>query len=128
MGFTPAGDGGYTSEINVTPLVDVVLVLLIIFMVIVPLTLHGHDVDIPGPAVPSAVAPAETPPFRTTSSCGARPLRYPVEATFFSTSTGEEPFEPGTSAKLRLPSSSPRPMSSKVSPSGFTCARSVRSR
>src|SRR5512143_2768154 len=35
------------SEINITPLVDVVLVLLIIFMVIVPLLLKGYDVSIP---------------------------------------------------------------------------------
>jgi biopolymer transport protein ExbD len=43
----PGKINGLQSEINVTPLVDVVLVLLIIFMVIVPLTLHGYDVDIP---------------------------------------------------------------------------------
>src|SRR5258706_2467284 len=35
------------SEINITPLVDVVLVLLIIFMVVVPLLMQGYDVDIP---------------------------------------------------------------------------------
>ncbi len=35
------------SEINITPLVDVVLVLLIIFMVIVPLLMQGYDVNIP---------------------------------------------------------------------------------
>jgi biopolymer transport protein ExbD len=35
------------SEINITPLVDVVLVLLIIFMVVVPLLIQGYDVDIP---------------------------------------------------------------------------------
>jgi biopolymer transport protein ExbD len=35
------------SEINVTPLVDVVLVLLIIFMVVVPLLMQGYDVKIP---------------------------------------------------------------------------------
>ena len=34
------------SEINITPLVDVVLVLLIIFMVVVPLLMRGYDVDI----------------------------------------------------------------------------------
>ena len=41
------------SEINVTPLVDVVLVLLIIFMVVVPLLMEGYDVDIPRPRAPA---------------------------------------------------------------------------
>jgi biopolymer transport protein ExbD len=40
-------DPGLQSEINITPLVDVVLVLLIIFMVVVPMLLHGYDVSIP---------------------------------------------------------------------------------
>jgi biopolymer transport protein ExbD len=46
------------SEINITPLVDVVLVLLIIFMVVVPLLLHGYDVNIPrtADAVPAQAA------------------------------------------------------------------------
>lgn len=35
------------SEINVTPFVDVMLVLLIIFMVTAPLVQHGVDVDLP---------------------------------------------------------------------------------
>ena len=38
---------GLQSEINITPLVDVVLVLLIIFMVVVPLLMQGYNVDIP---------------------------------------------------------------------------------
>ena len=38
---------GLQSEINVTPLVDVVLVLLIIFMVVVPLMMEGYDVNTP---------------------------------------------------------------------------------
>ena len=48
---------GLQSEINVTPLVDVVLVLLIIFMVVVPLLLKGYDVDIPQQS--SAPVPAQ---------------------------------------------------------------------
>lgn len=40
--------GGPTPEINVTPLVDVVLVLLIIFMVIAPQLEGGMRVDVPG--------------------------------------------------------------------------------
>ena len=47
MQFQPEGDSGLQSEINITPLVDVVLVLLIIFMVVVPLLLKGYDVGIP---------------------------------------------------------------------------------
>jgi len=35
------------SEMNITPLVDVVLVLLIIFMVVVPMMMEGYDVNIP---------------------------------------------------------------------------------
>ncbi len=47
------------SEINITPLVDVVLVLLIIFMVVVPLLLKGYDVDIPKSSANPAAAQAE---------------------------------------------------------------------
>ena len=39
--------GGPMSEINVTPLVDVVLVLLIIFMVVTPMLSSGVDVNLP---------------------------------------------------------------------------------
>ena len=47
MAFNGSASAGLQSEINITPLVDVVLVLLIIFMVVVPLMLEGYDVDTP---------------------------------------------------------------------------------
>lgn len=39
--------GGFMSEINVTPFVDVMLVLLIIFMVTAPMMMQGVDVSLP---------------------------------------------------------------------------------
>lgn len=49
MAFPPRRTGGRTTlaEINVTPLVDVMLVLLIIFMVTAPLIQQGVKVDLP---------------------------------------------------------------------------------
>lgn len=44
------GNRGMTSEINVTPMIDVLLVLLIIFMVIVPAISRGEAAAVPQPA------------------------------------------------------------------------------
>jgi biopolymer transport protein ExbD len=47
MGMSAGGGSGIRSEINITPLVDVVLVLLIIFMVIQPVLQVGYEVNVP---------------------------------------------------------------------------------
>jgi biopolymer transport protein ExbD len=47
MAFASGASGGAMSDINVTPLVDVMLVLLIIFMVTMPIQSVPVDVDLP---------------------------------------------------------------------------------
>ena len=52
MAFSSGGGKGPLSEINVTPLVDVMLVLLIIFMVSAPMMTTGIDIDLPKTRAP----------------------------------------------------------------------------
>lgn len=47
MSFSVKGESKFISEINVTPLVDVMLVLLIIFMVTAPMLIQGENVELP---------------------------------------------------------------------------------
>jgi biopolymer transport protein ExbD len=49
--------GGLTNEINVTPMIDVLLVLLIIFMMAIPMLRKAIDVQIPDPTPTQTVAP-----------------------------------------------------------------------
>ncbi len=43
------GRSGPTSDINITPMIDIMLVLIIIFMVITPMTPHGLNALVPQP-------------------------------------------------------------------------------
>src|SRR5947207_11766192 len=57
MGMAVGPSGGQSADINVTPLIDVLLVLLIIFMVITPLTPKGLEALVPQPPPPNAPPP-----------------------------------------------------------------------
>ncbi|MBK9036189.1 MAG: biopolymer transporter ExbD [Myxococcales bacterium] len=58
MGMSLGRQGSSRSDINVTPLIDVVLVLLIIFLVTMPVQLRVTPLEIPPPAPADAVVPA----------------------------------------------------------------------
>jgi len=57
MAFSTAGGGPFKAEINITPMIDVLLVLIIVFMVVVSMSKEkGLDAQIPQPA------PKDAPP------------------------------------------------------------------
>jgi len=53
MAMSMGGGGGPKSDINMTPMIDVLLVLIIIFMVITPLTPKGLEALVPQPPPPN---------------------------------------------------------------------------
>ena len=67
MAMNLGGGGGVKSDINVTPLVDVVLVLLLVFMVTAPMMSRGIDVSLP-----VADQPQTDPEDRITVTVNAR--------------------------------------------------------
>jgi biopolymer transport protein ExbD len=73
-----SGGEGLSSEINVTPLIDVLLVMLIIFMVIVPVMPRGLNSALPSVAAPG-VAEAVDRPVLVQVEQGQTAVQYLVD-------------------------------------------------
>src|SRR5882762_3664429 len=81
MAFSTTGTcrgGGLSSEINVTPLIDVLLVMLIIFMVIVPVMPRGLNSALPSSAT-TGVAEVADRPVLVRVEQGEPAVRYLVD-------------------------------------------------
>jgi biopolymer transport protein TolR len=74
-----SGDDGLSSEINVTPLIDVLLVMLIIFMVIVPEMPRGLNSALPSPASRGAVDEAADHPIFVEVKSSLTTVRFVVD-------------------------------------------------
>lgn len=82
MGMATGGDGQngkMVSEINVTPFVDVMLVLLIIFMVTAPMMTQGIDVNLPQASAPAIPAEEERLMVTVTQDRKVFINEYPVD-------------------------------------------------
>jgi biopolymer transport protein ExbD len=53
-------DGSPMMEMNTTPLIDVMLVLLIMFIITIPVATHSVDIDLPAPQPPTNIPPPDT--------------------------------------------------------------------
>jgi biopolymer transport protein TolR len=81
MAFAASGGKGRPrSDINITPLVDVVLVLLIIFMVMTPILLKQFDVQVPEKADVTVAAPAADQVVLQIAADGAIALNHEMIA------------------------------------------------
>jgi biopolymer transport protein ExbD/biopolymer transport protein TolR len=82
MGMGTGGTDEFNSEINITPMVDIMLVLLIIFMVVTPLLQQGVSVNLPR----EMTNPTEDPAINKESSVV---VAIPANGQYY---IGKEPF------------------------------------
>ena len=71
MAFSNNSGAGAMADMNVTPLVDVMLVLLIIFMVTAPVATYGIQIDLPQKSLNPPERPRDPPP----------PIRVNIDAS-----------------------------------------------
>jgi len=74
-----SNSSGQKAEMNVTPMIDVLLVLIVIFMVITPLVPTGLNASVPQPAVSPPAPPAREIVVSIDREHGIRLNRQPVE-------------------------------------------------
>lgn len=87
MAMSAGGRGDLNSEINVTPMVDVMLVLLVIFMVTAPLLNTGVEVNLPKTDTAPIKDPKGDPTL--TLSCAAEPAAAAAGAAAATTAAAQ---------------------------------------
>src|SRR3546814_17540631 len=92
MAFSSNSDGGAMSDMNIIPLADVMLVLLVIFMMTAPIPSYPINIDLPQRSLNPPLHPLEPPdPIRLridqsgTISWNARPTPPPALRTMMET-------------------------------------------
>ena len=70
---------GLTNEINVTPMIDVLLVLLIIFMMVIPMSRKAIDLQLPDPTPDNSSS--GPPPSQIVRQCGPGRSGWPRSST-----------------------------------------------
>ncbi len=107
-GQRPSSDLGDLAEINVTPMVDVMLVLLVIFIITAPMLVQGLKVDLPKQNAPALNQQQEHPLILTLTAdqvilLGEEPVHLNLLADRLGTALGGHPRPVYLKADAELP-------------------------
>ena len=106
-------DGEPMMEMNTTPLIDVMLVLLIMFIITIPVATHAVDIDLPAPTPPTNVPPPKVDKNKVVltatnqilwngQALDAGGLRYQLQETLKYPVEPELQFQPEAQASYEL--------------------------